>query len=147
MVKEYVPKLKEKYHPHITIINGENAAGGRGITEKIYRGFLEAVHKPLHWEIIHGIIVKSLNLLMMRNILLDQLTFLKNNPGQGIVYLKMNEDEIAVINLQGRIFLPANECPFQKADELIEEAKERTSIIFVDFHAEATSEKMRWDGI
>ena len=42
MVKEYLPKLKEKYHPHITIINGENAAGGKGITEKIYRGFLEA---------------------------------------------------------------------------------------------------------
>ena len=55
-------------------------------------------------------------------------------------------DEVAVISLQGRIFLPPNECPFQKADELIEEAKERTSIIFVDFHAEATSEKqaMGW---
>ena len=41
MVKEYLPKLKEKYRPQITIINGENAAGGRGITEKIYREFLE----------------------------------------------------------------------------------------------------------
>ena len=41
MVKEYLPKLKEKYRPHITIINGENAAGGRGITEKIYQEFLE----------------------------------------------------------------------------------------------------------
>ena len=72
--------------------------------------------------------------------------FPENNPGKGIVYLKMNEDEVAVINLQGRIFLPANDCPFQKADELIQEAKERTSIIFVDFHAEATSEKqaMGW---
>ena len=40
MVKEYLPKLKEKYRPQITIINGENAAGGRGITEKIYREFL-----------------------------------------------------------------------------------------------------------
>ena len=37
MVKEYLPKLKEKYRPHITIINGENAAGGKGITEKIYQ--------------------------------------------------------------------------------------------------------------
>ena len=41
MIKEYVPKLKEKYRPQLTIINGENAAGGRGITEKIYRQFLE----------------------------------------------------------------------------------------------------------
>ena len=58
----------------------------------------------------------------------------------------MNSDEVAVINLQGRTFLPPIDCPFQKADELIEEAQERTPIIFVDFHAEATSEKqaMGW---
>ena len=56
-------------------------------------------------------------------------------------------DEVAVINLQGRTFLPPNDCPFKKADELIEKRKERTPIIFVDFHAEATSEKMQWDGI
>ena len=55
-------------------------------------------------------------------------------------------DEVAVINLQGRTFLPPIDCPFKKADELIEEAQKRTPIIFVDFHAEATSEKqaMGW---
>ena len=142
MVKEYLPKLKEKYHSHITIINGENAAGGKGITDKIYRGFLEAGAQAVTlgnhtwdnreiFEFIDG-----------AKYLVRPANFPENNPGQGIVYLKMNEDEIAVINLQGRIFLPANECPFQKADELIQEAKERTSIIFVDFHAEATSEKI-----
>ncbi len=41
MIQEYLPKLKEKYRPHITVINGENAAKCRGITEKIYRSFLE----------------------------------------------------------------------------------------------------------
>ena len=142
MVKEYLPKLKEKYHSHITIINGENAAGGKGITEKIYRGFLEAGAQAVTlgnhtWDNreIFEFIDEAKYLVRPAN-------FPENNPGQGIVYLKMNEDEIAVINLQGRIFLPANECPFQKADELIQEAKERTSIIFVDFHAEATSEKI-----
>ena len=67
---------------------------------------------------------------MKRNILLDQLIFLKNNPGKGIVYLKMNQDEVAVINLQGRTFLPPNDCPFQKADELIGEAQRKNTDYF-----------------
>ena len=60
--------------------------------------------------------------------------------------------KLAVINLQGRTFMPPLDCPFKKADELIAEAKKRTNIIFVDFHAEATSEKqamgwyLRWQG-
>ena len=58
----------------------------------------------------------------------------------------MNGKEIAILNLQGRTFLPAIDDPFRKVDELIEEAKNRTNIIFLDFHAEATSEKqaMGW---
>ncbi|WP_428908593.1 TIGR00282 family metallophosphoesterase [Niallia sp. Krafla_26] len=146
MVKEYLPKLKEKYRPHITIVNGENAAGGKGITEKIYRGFLEigaqAVTLGNHtWDNR-----EIFEFIDHAKYLVRPANFPENNPGQGIVYLKMNSEEIAVISLQGRTFLAANDCPFQKADQLIEEAKVRTPIIFVDFHAEATSEKqaMGW---
>ena len=130
----------------MTIINGENAAGGRGITEKIYRGFLEvgaqAVTLGNHtWDNreIYEFIDHAKYLVRPAN-------FPENNPGKGIAYLKMNNDEVAVISLQGRTFLPPSDCPFQKADELIEEAQKRTPIIFVDFHAEATSEKqaMGW---
>ena len=53
----------------------------------------------------------------------------------------MNQVEVAIINLQGRTFMNPIDCPFQKADELISIAKERTPFIFVDFHAEVTSEK------
>nr|WP_295971600.1 TIGR00282 family metallophosphoesterase [uncultured Bacillus sp.] len=146
MVKMYLPKLKEKYRPHVTIINGENAAGGRGITEKIYRGFLEAGAQVVTlgnhtWDNreIYEFIDDAKYLVRPAN-------FPENNPGKGIVYYKMNQDEVAVISLQGRTFLPPNDCPFQKADELIQEAQKRTPIIFVDFHAEATSEKqaMGW---
>ncbi|MCQ6274174.1 TIGR00282 family metallophosphoesterase [Bacillus sp. V3B] len=146
MIKEYVPKLKEQYRPHVTIINGENAAGGRGITDKIYRGFLEvgaqAVTLGNHtWDNreIFEFIDEAKYLVRPAN-------FPENNPGKGIVYLKMNNDEIAVISIQGRTFLPPNDCPFEKVDQLIDEAKTRTPIIFVDFHAEATSEKqaMGW---
>jgi metallophosphoesterase (TIGR00282 family) len=146
MVHEYVPKLKEKYRPHVTIINGENAAGGKGITEKIYRGFLEvgaqAVTLGNHtWDNreIFEFIDDAKYLVRPAN-------FPADNPGKGMVYLKFNQVEIAVISLQGRTFMPTIDCPFKKADELVTEARERTPFIFVDMHAEATSEKqaMGW---
>ncbi|MGM2958536.1 YmdB family metallophosphoesterase, partial [Bacillus cereus group sp. BC5] len=67
-------------------------------------------------------------------------------PGTGMVFVKSNQHEIAVINMQGRTFLADLDDPFRKMDALIEEAKKRTNIIFVDFHAETTSEKeaMGW---
>jgi 2',3'-cyclic-nucleotide 2'-phosphodiesterase len=146
MVKEYVPKLKEKYRPHITIINGENAAGGKGITNEIYRQFLEfgaqAVTLGNHtWDNR-----EIFEFIDQAKYLVRPANFPEETPGKGIVYLKMNELEVAVISLQGRTFMTAIDCPFKKADALIEQAKKRTSIIFVDFHAEATSEKqaMGW---
>jgi metallophosphoesterase (TIGR00282 family) len=146
MVNEYVPKLKEKYRPNITIINGENAAAGKGITESIYRGFLEVGAQVVTlgnhaWDNreIFEFIDEAKYLVRPAN-------FPEEVPGKGIVYLKVNEDLVAIINLQGRTFMPAIDCPFKKADELIEEARRHTSMIFVDFHAEATSEKqaMGW---
>ncbi|WP_174726873.1 TIGR00282 family metallophosphoesterase [Mesobacillus harenae] len=146
MVREYVSKLKDQFRPTVTIINGENAAGGKGITEKIYREFLEggaqAVTLGNHaWDNreIFEFIEKAKYLVRPAN-------FPEGVPGKGIAYLKINQDEVAVINLQGRTFLAPTDCPFKKADELIEEASKRTAIIFVDFHAEATSEKqaMGW---
>src|SRR5699024_7619085 len=72
--------------------------------------------------------------------------FPEGTPGKGIVFININGAEVAVINAQGRTFLPAIDDPFRKMDALIEQAKKRTNIIFVDFHAEATSEKqaMGW---
>lgn len=146
MVHEYVPKLKEKFHPHVTIINGENAAAGKGITEKIYRGFLEvgaqAVTLGNHtWDNR-----EIFDFIDQAKYMIRPANFPENNPGKGIVYLKINAFEVAVINLQGRTFLPAIDCPFEKAEKLINEARERTPFIFVDFHGEATSEKqaMGW---
>ena len=146
MIKEYVPKLKEKYRPHVTIINGENAAGGRGITEKIYRGFLEVGAQVVTLGNHTWDNREIFEFIDDAKYLVRPANFPENNPGKGIAYLKMNSDEVAVISLQGRTFLPPIDCPFRKADELIEEAQKRTPIIFVDFHAEATSEKqaMGW---
>lgn len=146
MLKEYLPKIKEKYRPQITIVNGENAAGGRGITEKIYREFLElgvqAITMGNHtWDNrdIFDFIDDAKYIVRPAN-------FPEGTPGKGMIYLKMNQLEVAVISLQGRTFMPPLDCPFKKAEELVAQAKTRTPFIFVDFHAEATSEKqaMGW---
>lgn len=141
MVSEYLPKLKEKYRPQLTIVNGENAAAGKGITEKIYKQFLslgvQAITMGNHtWnkkEII--------DFIDDAPYLIRPANFPEGNPGKGIAYLKINNNEVAIINLQGRTFLDAHDDPFRKADELISEARKRTNLIFIDFHAEATSEK------
>lgn len=141
MVKEYLPKLKNKYRPSVTIVNGENAAAGKGITEKIYKDFLswgtQVVTLGNHaWNKrdIFEFIDEAKYLIRPANFPVD-------NPGYGLVFVNVNGIEVAVINLQGRTFMPTIDDPFLKADELINEAKQRTDIIFIDFHAEATSEK------
>ncbi len=143
---EQLPRLKQKYRPQVTIANGENAAGGRGITEKIYKGFLQSgvdvVTLGNHswdnrdiFEFING--AKKM---------IRPANYPDPAPGKGIVYVKVNALELAVINLQARTFMVDIDDPFKKADELVEEARKRTSLIFVDFHGETTSEKqaMGW---
>lgn len=145
VVKEYLPKLKSHYRPHITIVNGENSAGGRGITESIYKQLLEsganAVTLGNHAWDNKGIF----DFIDTAKYLARPANF-PEAPGTGMVFLRINEMEAAVINLQGRTFMQPIDCPFKKAEELIEKAKARTNIIFVDFHAETTSEKqaMGW---
>ena len=62
-------------------------------------------------------------------------------PGTGMRIIKINDIKLAIINLQGRSFMQDIDDPFKKADQLIEEAQKSTPYIFVDFHAETTSEK------
>lgn len=141
MVKKYLPQLKEKYRPNITIINGENAASGKGITEKIYKQFLEwgaqAVTLGNHaWDK-----KEIFDFIDHADYLVRPANFPEGTPGKGIVYLPYNGREIAIINLQGRTFMNPIDDPFRAADDLIAEAKQRTNVIFIDFHAETTSEK------
>ncbi|RYG73813.1 TIGR00282 family metallophosphoesterase [Lentibacillus lipolyticus] len=146
MLQTYLPKLKEKYRPNLTIVNGENAAAGKGITQKIYKQFQQwgahVITMGNHtWDKkeIFEFIDDAKNMIRPAN-------FPEDTPGKGITFVNINGTEAAVINAQGRTFLPAIDDPFKKMDELIDIAKKRTNIIFVDFHAEATSEKqaMGW---
>lgn len=146
MLATYLPRLKNKYKPTITIVNGENSANGKGITEKIYKQILDlgaqvvtlGNHTWDQRELIE-VIDHCPNLVRPAN-------FPEEVPGKGYTIVKINQLEVGVISIQGRTFLPPLDCPFKKADELIAIIKKRTPIIFVDFHAEATSEKqaMGW---
>lgn len=145
-VCEYLPKLKKKYRPQVTIINGENAASGRGITEKIYKKFLQdgadVITLGNHaWDNrdIFQFIDEAKRLVRPAN-------FPDGVPGEGMVFVKVNQLELAVINLQARSFMVDLDDPFKKVDQLIAQAKKRTPLIFIDFHGETTSEKqaMGW---
>ncbi|EGO2824667.1 TIGR00282 family metallophosphoesterase [Enterococcus faecalis] len=142
----YVPKLKKKYRPQVTIANGENAASGRGITGKIYKKFLQdgvdVVTMGNHtWDNkdIFEFIDDAKKMVRPAN-------FPEDVPGQGMVFVKVNQLELAVINLQARTFMVPLEDPFKKVAELVAIARKRTPLIFVDFHGETTSEKqaMSW---
>jgi hypothetical protein len=141
-LKRVLPALKSKYNPHIIIANGENAAAGRGITATIAKEFFE-------WG-VHGITMGNhtwdnkdiFEWIDEEPRIVRPANYAPGAPGQGMAMIKANGKQLAIINLQGRTFLPPIDCPFRKADELLEEANEKTKHTLVDFHAEATSEKI-----
>lgn len=141
-LKQVLPALKSKYNPHIIIVNGENAAAGRGITRTIAKEFFE-------WG-VHGITMGNhtwdnkdiFEWVDEEPRIVRPANYSEAAPGQGMAYIKANGKQLAIINLQGRTFLPPIDCPFRKADELIEQAQSKTKAVLVDFHAEATSEKI-----
>lgn len=141
MVLEYLPKLKEKYKPQVTIANGENAAAGKGITKKIYKQLLGAGVQVITMGNHTWNKKEIFDFIPEADYLIRPANFPENNPGKGIIFLSINNDEIAIINLQGRVFLETHDNPFVIGNQLIEEARKRTNKIIVDFHAEATSEK------
>ncbi len=126
----------------LIVVNGENAAGGFGITPEIAESFLEA-----------GVsVITSGNHIWKRDSIIPMLedpdsrilrpaNYPPGNPGRGSLVLDVNGAAVQVINLQGRVFTDfTGECPFRIADRLIDSTPAEVRI--VDFHAEATSEKM-----
>lgn len=141
ILRRYISVLRKKFSPDIIIANGENAAGGVGITEKIgteILSYVDVLTSGNHiWDKKEGIeyIGKEPRVLRPAN-------YPAVNPGKGsFVFESAAGNKIGILNLQGRVFMEAIDCPFRTADSLIESLKEITPVIIVDFHAEATSEK------
>lgn len=137
------PSLREKYKPDFTIANAENSHEGRGINQEIVKRLyaleIDVITGGNHsfdkWKIL-PYMKSDPSLLRPHN-------YPKGNAGfgYGIYPVKNCNKKIAVLNLQGRTFMPQIDDPFQLSDRTLERISEETNLIIVDFHAEATAEK------
>ncbi|MEW6129821.1 MAG: TIGR00282 family metallophosphoesterase [Acidobacteriota bacterium] len=138
-----IRQLKKQYEAEFVIANVENAADGAGINTKIGEEMLTAgVDVMTSGNHIYD---KKEGIAYIENQprLLRPANYASETPGRGVWFgATESGTPIAVINLQGRIFMPPTDCPFKMADKLIGEVASRARIIIVDFHAEATSEKI-----
>lgn len=141
-VMALVPRLRDYYTADFVAVNGENAAAGLGITREIALEMLERARVDVitlgnhAWarKESHAYIGEDLRVLRPAN-------FPPGVPGRGSGIYALPEGRVAVIVLQGRIFMDPIDDPFRAADRLLAEARQATRVILIDFHAEASSEK------
>ena len=138
----YTRELKEKYTIDLVIVNGENSAGGKGISRKsldeLYRAGADIVTSGNHvWDNreINGFIDDEPYLVRPAN-------YPEGAQGKGWCIYPFKSANLAVVNMSGRTFMPDMDCPFQKIEEVLSEIGQEADIILLDFHAETTSEKM-----
>lgn len=151
IVREHLPHVLETNSVDLLIINGENAAGGFGITPAIAEDLFDlgahVITTGNHvWdkrEIFEYMTVPAGSDVRGRRIL-RPANYAASTPGYGLFQgMLPTGQKYAVINLQGRVFMSSCDDPFRKADELLDQiARESgTKVIFIDLHGEATSEK------
>jgi metallophosphoesterase (TIGR00282 family) len=149
-VSELVPRLRETHGLHLVIANGENSAGGSGITpktaEEIFAAGVDVITSGDHlWDQ-----KEVIDLLENEKRFVRPLNYPRGTPGEGSVLIEVRIPNsaiptpalFAVLNLQGRTFMADLENPFHAAHAEVERLRRETNFIFVDIHAEATSEKI-----
>lgn len=141
-IRDHLTQILEEEAIDLCIANVENSAGGNGVTPSLaYEFFKMGIH-----------VLTSGNHIWDRKEILEYLddeprllrpaNYPSTAPGSGLFVGKNNQNiTYAVINLQGRIFMPAIDCPFQIGQELVDSLRPETKVILIDFHAEATAEK------
>ncbi|OGW85660.1 MAG: metallophosphoesterase [Omnitrophica bacterium RIFCSPLOWO2_01_FULL_45_10] len=142
-IKELVPKIKKREKIEFVIANGENVAGGSGVTpqlaDELFGYGVDCITSGDHiWKR-----KEILDYIESEKRLLRPANYPKEAPGLGSTVLKSESGtNIGVINLIGRVFMLTVECPFRVAKEHVDKIKDKARIIIVDMHAEATSEKI-----
>lgn len=141
IVKNKLPALVSGNSPDIIIANAENAAGGKGLTPQIAKELFE-----YGVDVItlgnHAFDRREVFAILDDRRILRPANYPQSVAGKGYgIYNAGNGEKIAVINLIGRVYMPITDCPFTAADRIIEKVSAETKNIFVDFHAEVTSEK------
>lgn len=144
--KEMISKLKKEEEIDFCIANGENAAGGSGITyviaQELYSSGVDGITMGNHTWSKNEI----LNFIESDNKLARPANYPQDLPGKGYAILNGKNGKLAIMNLLGRIYMDNIDCPFKAADRELEHIKKEVKAVVVDFHAEATSEKtaMAW---
>jgi metallophosphoesterase (TIGR00282 family) len=147
MVAAHARRLASNHNVQLIIANGENAAGGFGITpmiaEELFAHGIDVITTGNHvWD------KKEIyDYLPRHDRLLRPANYADDLPGKGVVVVDAdNGVRVAVINLQGRAHMPSTDDPFRKADQILAALDPSIKVRFVDFHAELTSEKaaMGW---
>jgi metallophosphoesterase (TIGR00282 family) len=142
-VRQLVPKLREQLQLDAVIANGENSAGGSGITpgtaKEIFDSGVDAITSGDHlWDQ-----KEVVELLANEPRFVRPLNYPAGTSGQGSTLLHLANDRVlAVMNVQGRTFMPDLDNPFVAAQNEVARLRQITPFIFVDMHAEATSEKI-----
>lgn len=141
MVSRHLKAMVAAHEPEFVLANAENAAGGFGITpsigEELFGLGIDLLTSGNHvWDRKEaaGYLARETRVLRPAN-------YPEEVPGSGAHILRKGNRLMGVLNLQGRAFLPAIDCPFKAADRELAELQRVTDIILVDFHAEATAEK------
>ncbi len=141
-MKEVLPQLKSKHRPDIIVVNGENAAGGKGLTGAIAAEFFELG--------VHGITMGNhtwdnkdiFDWIDNEPRIVRPANYPAGTPGRGVATIQNGGKELTIVNVMGRSFLPPLDCPFRTMDDILNKIKKKTKCILVDAHAEATSEKL-----
>ncbi len=142
MIETWLPGLIQKYKADLVVVNTENASDGKGCTEKEGRVLFNlGVHVLTggnHTWDKH----QSQEYLKNEKRALRPLNYPKGTYGNGYTIIETKKGKVAVVNLQGRTFMPTIDCPFRAAEWLLKKLSAETKMIFIDFHAEATAEKL-----
>ena len=143
IASKLIPGLKESRKIDVCIANGENGCNGKGLTQKIARHYfnlgIDVITSGNHIWYNRDIY----ELLQNNNRILRPLNYPDGNYGHGSTIIEFEENvKIGVINLQGRTYMYSIDCPFKRGLFEVRKLQKTTNIIIVDFHAEATAEKI-----
>ena len=137
-----LPSLREEHRPDFVVANGENAAGGVGITERTARELLDTGvdaitlgnHAYRHRE-VYPVLDRLEPIVRPAN-------YPKGSPGRGHTVIEKDGLRLGVVNIAGMVFMQAARSPFSEVDAVLSELRGSADHVLVDFHAEATSEKV-----
>ena len=144
-LRRHLPEIKDRFDPELTVVNAENAAGGFGVTASVLDELLDGGEIDLLTSGNHIWDKReALDLIQDEPRLLRPHNYPEKTPGAGwSVVTASNGVEVGVLNIMGTVFMhPTLDCPFRCVDDVLARKPETLKVILVDFHAEATSEKV-----